>query len=225
MSQTDSFIDEVTEEVKRDKLFGYFRRYGWIAILLILILVGGAAWREYSLAQSRSQAEDFGAELITALNIEDPAARQSALSAVAADSSGAKAIRDLLAADQAVAVGDYAAAKDLLNAVTNDNELPAIYQQIARFKFAAQASKEDDAETRRAVLGELNVPGQPLRLLAQEQLVLLDLETGNTDTAIAQAKAILDDAEVSQSLVTRIGQVLAALGVSLDTDTEDAASE
>ena len=36
MSDTDSFIDEVTEEVRKDRLYGYLRRYGWIAVLVIL---------------------------------------------------------------------------------------------------------------------------------------------------------------------------------------------
>ena len=40
MSDTDSFIDEVTEEVKRDRLFATMRKYGWIAVLIVLLLVG-----------------------------------------------------------------------------------------------------------------------------------------------------------------------------------------
>ena len=36
MSETDSFIDEVNEEVRRDRLYGALRRYGWIAILAVL---------------------------------------------------------------------------------------------------------------------------------------------------------------------------------------------
>ena len=44
MSNPDSFIREVTEEVRRDRLYGYVRRYGWIAALLVLLVVGGAAW-------------------------------------------------------------------------------------------------------------------------------------------------------------------------------------
>ena len=46
--ETDSFIDEVTEEVRRDRLFALFRRFGWIALAIILIIVAGTAWREYS---------------------------------------------------------------------------------------------------------------------------------------------------------------------------------
>ena len=44
MSDTYSFIDEVTEEVRRDRLFGYFRRYGWIPAVIIVALVGGTAY-------------------------------------------------------------------------------------------------------------------------------------------------------------------------------------
>ena len=36
MSGTDSFIEEVSEEVRRDKLFAKMRKYGWIAVLLVL---------------------------------------------------------------------------------------------------------------------------------------------------------------------------------------------
>ena len=38
MSDTDSFIDEVTEEVKRDRLFAMMKRYGWIAVVIVLLL-------------------------------------------------------------------------------------------------------------------------------------------------------------------------------------------
>lgn len=50
-NENDSFIDEVTEDLRRDRLFAAFRRYGWIAGLVILAIVGGAAWREYSRAR------------------------------------------------------------------------------------------------------------------------------------------------------------------------------
>ena len=38
-NQNDRFIDEVTEDLRRDRLFLMLRRYGWIAVLLILALV------------------------------------------------------------------------------------------------------------------------------------------------------------------------------------------
>ena len=50
MSNPASFIDEVTEEVRRDRLFAAFRKYGWIGLLLVILVVGGAAYNEWSKA-------------------------------------------------------------------------------------------------------------------------------------------------------------------------------
>ena len=56
MSDTDSFINEVNDEVRRDRLYGYLQRYGWIAILVVVLIVVGAAWSEYRKAQTRARA-------------------------------------------------------------------------------------------------------------------------------------------------------------------------
>ena len=34
MSETDSFLQEVSEELRRDKLYRNMRKYGWIGVLL-----------------------------------------------------------------------------------------------------------------------------------------------------------------------------------------------
>ena len=36
VSDTDSFIAEVNEEVRREQLYGYLRKYGWIAVVAVL---------------------------------------------------------------------------------------------------------------------------------------------------------------------------------------------
>ena len=114
MSNSDSFIDEVTEEVRRDRLFTAMRRYGWIGVVAVVALVGGAAWREYDAAQDRARAQDFGSALSTALAAEAPAARAEAVQQVTAPNAAAAALRDLLAAAELSAAGDEAAAAALL---------------------------------------------------------------------------------------------------------------
>ena len=52
MSDTDSFLQEVSEELRRDKLYRNMRKYGWIGLLLVVIIVGGAAYREYQKSQA-----------------------------------------------------------------------------------------------------------------------------------------------------------------------------
>ena len=53
VSDTDSFIDEVSEEIRREKLFKTFRKYGWIGVALVVIVVGGTGYREYSRAAEK----------------------------------------------------------------------------------------------------------------------------------------------------------------------------
>ncbi len=82
MSDTDSFIEEVTEEVKRDKLFAIFRKYGWIAVLGVIVLVGGASYNEYAKSKARVTAEAAGDAISAALAVEDAQARADALGAL-----------------------------------------------------------------------------------------------------------------------------------------------
>jgi hypothetical protein len=77
VSNPDSFIDEVTEEVRRDRLFAAFRRYGWIAVLAVLGIVGGAAWNEWQKAQAVERAQAFGDALLASLEATTPEARRS----------------------------------------------------------------------------------------------------------------------------------------------------
>lgn len=50
MSNTDSFVEEVTDELRNDQLFAAMRKYGWIAAVAVVAIVGGASWNEYSKA-------------------------------------------------------------------------------------------------------------------------------------------------------------------------------
>ena len=60
------------------------------------------------------------------------------------------------------------------------------------------------------------MPGKPLRLLAEEQLALLDVEAGNTDDAIARLQRIIEDSETTAGLRQRASQLIVALGGELD---------
>lgn len=214
MSDTDSFIDEVTEEVRRDRLFAMFRRYGWIAVLAVVLIVGAAAWNEVRKARAQSQAQALGDALIAALDGETSGARAGALSSVTATTPGGNAVVDLaLAAAQADA-GQPGAAIATLENLAADGDIPEVYRQIAGFKaLLLRAGREDtpDADLRTG-FSALASPGAPLRLLAEEQLALLDLRAGDTGAAIDRFQAILSDAGASTDLQQRAAQAIVALG-------------
>ena len=217
MSNSDSFIDEVTEEVRRDRLFTAMRRYGWIGVVAVVALVGGAAWREYDAAQDRARAQDFGSALSTALAAEAPAARAEAVQQVTAPDAAAAALRDLLAAAELSAAGDEAAAAALLEQTAANGDLAEIYRDIAAFKAVSGAGDALTPEDRRLRLEAMAVPGKPQRLLAEEQLALLDIEAGETEAAISRLQAIQNDAETTAGLRQRASQLIVALGGTPET--------
>jgi len=212
MSDTDSFIDEVTEEVRRDRLFGYLRRYGWIAVLVVVLIVGGASWSEFRKAQNRAAAQDLGDAMIAALAENEPGARAEALSGLDAQTPGSAAVLQLMVSAFQSESDQTDAAVAGLNAVATDGDVPEIYRQIASFKALILQSDTMPAADRRVQFEALAAPGAPLRLLAEEQLALIDMSEGLTGPAIDRLQAILQDAEVTPALQQRVTQVIVALG-------------
>ncbi len=215
MSDTDSFINEVTEEVRRDQLYRYLRRYGWIAVVVVVGLVGGAAWNEYNKAQETSRAQQTGDALLAALGENDPAARAAEIAGV--DAEGASvAVTALISASMQLDAGDSAAAFETLQGLASNNDVPDIYNALAAFKAAML---DADKDRRATTLAGLAQPGAPFSLLAQEQLALHELEAGNTDAAIIQLTAIFQDAGVTPGMRVRAQSLLVALGAELPPGT------
>jgi len=212
MSDTDSFIDEVTEEVRRDRLFAMFRRYGWIAVVVIVLIVGGAAWSEYRKSQALAQAQKLGDNIIAALSQNEAGERASELSAITAQTPGGGAVLQFMVAAAQSNSEQTQAAVEGLNSIATNADLPEIYRQIAAFKaLTLQVSTLPAAELR-LQFEALAQPGAPLRLLATEQLALVDIADGQTEAALERLQSILSDAEVSRDLQQRVSQVMVALG-------------
>ena len=212
MSNPESFIDEVTEEVRRDKLFKVFRKYGWIGIVLVLGLVGGSAWNEWQKSKAEASAEAFGDAVSTALELPDPAARRTALAAVPADGPQMAILQLLLASDPDE---DSAATLAALDAVIADAAKPQLYRDLATLRRVIVAGDVTPLADRRTALEGLAIAGRPFRVLAQEQLAYLLIEEGQTDAAIAALQALTQDQEASPALRGRVGQVIVALGGAL----------
>lgn len=228
MSNSDGFIDEVTDELRRDQMLAKLKRYGWIGIVAVLVVVGGAAFSEYRAAQQRAQAEALGDGILAALDSGDAAERAAALQAVEAPAPQAAAVVALLTASEQVAAGDLEAAVANLEDVATNGDIPQIYRQIAQFKALTLQADTMDAATRAQGFEALGAAGGALRLLAQEQLALIAIQQGDTETAIATYQSILSDAQVTPDLQQRALQVIVALGGEPDlgvTPTDDATDD
>ena len=210
MSDTDSFIDEVNEEVRRDRMFNLFRRYGWIAVAAVLLLVGGAAWNEWRASQEQAQAEAMGDAIVAALNLETASARAAALQEI--EVTQASAIVQLLSAAQLASDdrGDEAVAQ--LTAVHSNEALPLIYRQIAEFKSLVIADAGQSVETRRNCFEDLISSGSALRVLSEEQLALLDIGANDVGGALVRLQRLLEDSEITPGVRRRVTQLITAIG-------------
>lgn len=209
MSQPDSFIEEVSEEVRRDKLFALFRKYGWIGVLLVVLTVGGAAWNEWQKSTRQAAARAFGDAVLTALDAETPEARRAALAGI--DATGDKAaIRALLLASDPAE--DRAASLAALQALADDPALPVVYRDLAILRRVILLGGEAPVADRRAALDPIAAPGRPYRPLALEQLAYLLVEEGKTDEAVAALRALTEDQAAPEGLRQRASQMIVALG-------------
>lgn len=212
MSDTDSFIDEVSEEIRREKLFKTFRKYGWIGVALVVIVVGGTGYREYSRAAEKIASETFGSSVLAALQENDPSARVAQLDTIMAPNASAGAMIAMLQAAELASDKDGAGAAAKLETAAVSGDLDQMYRDILNFKRLTVAESGIDAGERRMGFEQLATPGNPLRLLAEEQLALLDLAAGDSAAAVNRLSMILEDAELTQGLRQRAGQLMIALG-------------
>lgn len=207
----DSFIDEVAEAVRRDRINLWFRRWGWLLGLVVALIVGAAAWTEWRESRREAAAELRGEAILTAAEARDPGERLAALSELPRQGDEGVVAALLLAAEQSSA-GDAEAAAATLNAVASDGQVPPLYRDLAALK--AQMALGANAD--RAALESLAAPGAPFRLLALEQIALLDLSQDRRDEAIATLQTIREDAEVTAAQRGRVESLLTALGVPVE---------
>lgn len=203
----EGFIEEVAEAVRRERLALWFRRWGWAIGVLVVAIVGGAAALEWRESRAQAEAELRGEAILTAIETEDAEERLAALGELPVTGGEGVVAAFLLAADQSQA-GDTEAALATLDAVATNGEVPPLYRDLASLK--AQMLRGPEADP--AALEALAPPGAPFRLLAQEQLALLDIRGGREEEAVPALQAILQDAEVGAAQSARIGALLTALG-------------
>jgi hypothetical protein len=222
MANTDSFIDEVSEEVRRDRLFAFFRKWAWLAVLLVVLVVGGAAYFEYRRAQTEATAEAFGDSLIAALEAEDPEARVAALEAIAPPTPEGAVLIALLAAGEVAEADDRAAAAARLRATAESPELSRRYRDLALLK--AHLLDPETGPQARLILDVLAEPGAPYAALAEEQLALLDIAEGDLEAGIDRLRRLETAASATQMLQQRAGQLIIALesGATLVDNAPDA---
>ncbi len=221
MSETDSFIEEVTEEVRRDKLYALYRKYGWIAAAVVVLVVSGAAYNEWRKASEQKAAQALGNSVTAALSGATPEKRNQAISEISTEQPGGQVFVDLLEAATLTETSDRQGALAILDDIAQRPDTLEVYRQLAMLKAVILRGADQDRETRMATLEVLATPGNPFRVIALEQIALAEFEHGNNEAAIEILRGIMEEAEVTQGLLQRAQQLIVAMGGDLANSTSN----
>lgn len=216
MSDSDSFIREVSEEVRRDRMFRLWKKYGPYAIAAIVAVIAGtAAWNWWQ-HQQREQARQLGGAFLNA-ELANPEQQQQLVER--ADGPAETLARLRLAAATAES-GDREEAARLYREVAGTEGLAPVYADLARLQAIRLALPSMDPAQAISELEPLAAEGAPYRLLALELRAAARLNAGETDAAHADLRAILDSPDATRESIERAAALLVASGGELPTQGE-----
>ncbi|MEM1313079.1 MAG: hypothetical protein AAGI51_00885 [Pseudomonadota bacterium] len=217
MSDSDSFINEVSEELRRDRMTALWKRYGPWIIGAVALAVAAAAALNWMDSQREAAAQAAGERLAEAASAEDPAARAERFAAAADASEGGPALvarlSEAAALDEA---GDETGAIGVLSLIEQDGAADPIYRALAGFKIAMIQSREAGPAQRIDLFAPHAAQGAPFRLLALEQLAAARLLAGDPAGARADAEAARDDPLATPVLQDRLSQLLLLIEAAED---------
>nr|WP_280517724.1 hypothetical protein [Falsirhodobacter halotolerans] len=202
-------MNEVASELRRDRLFGALKRYGWIAAVVVVAIAGGAAWNEWQRRENLEASRQFGDRMLAALDAGTPEERRAELQGDLPEGLRG-AIQGLMAASDPGQ--DKAATLAALDQVIARGDLPPVYHDLAVLRKVIVAGPDLPLDERRALLTPLTGPGQPYRALAQEQMAYLQVEGGDTAGAIETLQSLTTEQDAPMGLRQRAEQMAAVLG-------------
>jgi hypothetical protein len=211
LSESDSFIQEVSEEVRQDRMFALWKKWGPYVLAGILLVVGAAALWSWNRAQEQEAAEERGAALLA--ETASPADRQALIEEIGPP---AQIVAEFAAATELGRSGETAEAAALYRRIAGRDDVAAHYRELALLQAVRLEAATADPAAALAELAPL-ISDSPYALLARELAAALHLKAGDREAAHAELQAILADPGATSSLVLRAREMLTASGGELPT--------
>ena len=215
----ETFLREVDENLRRDRLRDFGKKYGalfGVAIALFLLASGGFIWlQQHKVQRSEQQAEQL-AEVFK--NIGSGTTGDAPKQLDAMSENGSKAVRAtamFTRAALAVQENDLKLATAKYREIAEDSSLPQPYRDAALLR---QTSLEFDSLQPQQVIERLQPlakPGTPWFGTAGEMTALALIKQGQSAQAAQLFAAIAKDKTVPDPIRSRAVQMASSLGVDV----------
>jgi hypothetical protein len=218
---SETFLREVDENLRRDRMRDFAKRYGtWLiaAVVLFLAASGGwIYWQHYQQQRSERQVEqlaqvykDIGTGSTTGAAQQLDTLSSSGRKAVGAS---AKFVRAALALQQ----NDLKGATTRYRELAADDSLPQPYRDIALIRQTALEFDQIPPQEVISRLAPLAKPGTPLFGTAGEMTAMAMIKQGNKAEAGRLLAAIAKDKSVPEPIRDRTLQIAGSLGVDVSS--------
>lgn len=224
----DAFFREVDEELRRDQMGSLWKRYGRIAIALLLLglaALAGFLWWQADQQKKAGQDGELLTQAITDLGQGKDAGVAAKLDTLAASPrDGYSAAAKLTKAAMAGEKGDVKAAIAQYKIVADDPDLPQPFRDLARIR---QTALEFDTLPPTAVIERLKplaVAGNPWFGSAGEMVAVAYIRMNKPELAGPLFAAIAKDEQVPETIrgrATRVAGVLGADAVAQPATTKE----
>lgn len=219
--ENEAFYREVDEELRKEQLNETFRRYGWLIIAGVVLLLAAFGGYLYWQNQQQVRAGERGEALVDMLSGLEAGRTEGAEETVAdlvEGSDGYRAAGLFTRANLALQAGDTAAAVAALGEIAGDASLAEPYRNAALIR---QTMLEyDNLPPPQVVerLGPLAQAGNPWLGTAGELVAIAHMRMNQPDRAGPIFAAIARDTEVPQTVRSRAVQMAGALGIDAVED-------
>lgn len=214
---SDTFVREVDENLRRDQVEDFFKRYGsWIAaaVVLFLLVSGGLIWwKQHQVKENQARVEKL-AQAYT--DVASGKVAQAPQQFEELSKSGSKAVRATATfARAAVALqqGDPKQAASIYQGIAADDGLPKPYRDAALIRQTALQFDQLQPQEVISRLQPLAKPGEPWFGSAGEMTALALLKQNKKQEAGQLFFAIAKDTAVPRTIRARAVQVAGSLGV------------
>ncbi|MBB3949620.1 tetratricopeptide repeat protein [Aureimonas jatrophae] len=213
----DTFIREVNEEVRRERMERLGKRYGLFAIaaaVVIVLGVGGyVAWERYREGLEAADGTRF-VEAGALIEAGKPDEARSILEAMASDGVATYPTLARLRLADVAQTNDAASAVPLFDAVANDGSAPQNLRDAAAIRAAYILVDTGTLADVRARVERLTGEGEPMRYAAREAVALSAFKAGDIETARPLFAQLAEDLGTPRGIKQRAGLMAETIAAS-----------